>query len=141
MIVTVKRENATNGALLGKVYINGVFFGYSLENENYKIPVGNYNAGLQYSQKFGKKLLFVDVPGRSGILFHNGNNKDDTRGCVIVASERTGETVKNGLAEDLAKLAENEKNIDVRVYNNNGKVWLVALSGLLAAFLIFGQHE
>lgn len=141
MIVTVKRENATNGALLGKVYINGVFFGYSLENENYKIPVGNYNAGLQYSQKFGKKLLFVDVPGRSGILFHNGNTKDDTRGCVIVASERTGETVKNGLAEDLAKIAENEKNIDVRVYNNNGKVWLVALSGLLAAFLIFGQHE
>lgn len=141
MIITVKRENAVNGALLGKVYIDGVFFGYSLENDSYKIPVGNYNAGLQYSQKFGKKLLFLDVPGRSGILIHNGNTKDDTRGCIIVASDREGETIKNGLADVLAKIAENQKNIDVRIYNNNGKLWLLAMSGLLAAFLIFGQNN
>ena len=141
MIVAIKRDSNLNGALLGKVYVNGSFFGYSLENDAYKIPIGNYNAALKDSQKFGKKLLFVDVPGRSGILFHNGNTKDDTKGCVIIASERHGDTVKNGLAEDLAKLAQDEKNIDVRIYNDNGKLWLLALSGLLAAVLIFGQHK
>ena len=126
MIVTVKREKEINGALPGKVYVNGSFFGYSLENADYKIPVGNYRAALQDSAKFGKKLLFLDVPGRSGILVHNGNTKD---------------TVKNGLAEDLAELAKNEHDISVRVINDNGKIWLVAMSGLLAALLIFGQTK
>ena len=33
------------------------------------------------------------------------------------------------------------KVISVRVVNDNGKIWLVAMSGLLAAFLIFGQTK
>ena len=137
MIVTIKREREINGALIGKAYVNGAFFGYTLENDSYKIPIGNYSASLRDSQKFGKKLLFLDVPGRSGILVHNGNTKDDTRGCIIIAKDREGETVKNGLADDLAKLAEKENSIDVRIYNDNGKKWLLAMSGLLAALLIF----
>ena len=142
MIVTVKREKEINGALPGKVFVNGSFFGYSLENAAYKIPVGNYRAALQDSAKFGKKLLFLDVLGRSGILVHNGNTKDDTRGCIIAARERSSkDTVKNGLAEDLAELAKNQSDISVRVVNDNGKIWLVAMSGLLAAFLIFGQTK
>ena len=79
MIVTVKREKEINGALPGKVFVNGSFFGYSLENAAYKIPVGNYRAALQDSAKFGKKLLFLDVPGRSGILVHNGNTNRKKR--------------------------------------------------------------
>lgn len=145
MIVTIKRGESVNGALLGKVYVNGSFFGYTLENENYKIPIGNYNAFLQQSPKFGKRLLYIDVPGHTGILFHNGNTKDDTKGCVIVASERGTDTVKNGIAEDLANIANNAINdgqsVSVRVYNNNDKVWIAITAGLLAMFYFLNGHS
>ena len=57
MIVTVKRENAISGAIPSKVYTNGEFFGYGLENEAYKIPAGRYDCSGLTSQKFGSKKL------------------------------------------------------------------------------------
>lgn len=50
------------------------------------IPIGRYKCSMVQSTKFGNVLLVHDVPGRSGILFHPGNDPADTQGCVLVGS-------------------------------------------------------
>jgi Family of unknown function (DUF5675) len=47
------------------------------------IPEGEFNVMKYPSQRFGSTYL-VSVPDRSGILFHAGNTKEDTQGCILV---------------------------------------------------------
>lgn len=50
------------------------------------IPAGLYKVHPYYSMKFGSCFEVRDVPGRTGILIHQGNTIDDTRGCILVGS-------------------------------------------------------
>jgi len=47
------------------------------------IPVGQYKAKMHTSPKFGWCLWLQDVPGRSGILIHQGNYTDQILGCIL----------------------------------------------------------
>jgi hypothetical protein len=51
------------------------------------IPVGSYTCLLVNSPKFGKTFEVTAVPGRSEILFHQGNINDDSHGCIIVGEQ------------------------------------------------------
>lgn len=101
MIIKVKREIPINGALPSRIYLDSDFFGYGLENENFSIPAGQYNVTGKRSEKFGANKIYIDVPGRSGILFHGGNTKDDTRGCILIASRRQGDTISGDISGEL----------------------------------------
>lgn len=46
------------------------------------------------SPKFGNTYELADVPGRSHILFHKGNQGKDTKGCILVG-EQFGIDVEN----------------------------------------------
>lgn len=48
------------------------------------IPEGTYKFRERYSYKFGNHLEVLGVPGRSLILLHHGNYKQDTQGCILV---------------------------------------------------------
>lgn len=49
------------------------------------IPEGKYRVSLQFSQRFQRPLFkIMDVPGRSGILFHSGNTVRDIEGCILI---------------------------------------------------------
>lgn len=56
------------------------------------IPKGTYTCKKVYSRILpnGKELditfEILDVPNRSGILFHPGNTIDDTHGCILVGT-------------------------------------------------------
>jgi hypothetical protein len=48
------------------------------------IPLGDYPIRVDYpSKKFGMVPMVLNVPGRTGILFHPGNFPTDTRGCLL----------------------------------------------------------
>ena len=49
------------------------------------IPPQQYTCRKTSSPKFGQTFEVMDVPSRSGILFHPGNTIDDTMGCILVA--------------------------------------------------------
>lgn len=83
------REKTAAGGIPGRLFLDGAFFGYTLENAAAAIPEGEFNLYTRFSPKFNSNKLAIDVPGRSYIQFHGGNTPDDSAGCVLVASDRT----------------------------------------------------
>lgn len=51
------------------------------------IPVGSYICLRVTSPKFGNTFEVMAVPGRSEILFHQGNVDDDSHGCIIIGEQ------------------------------------------------------
>ncbi|NDV18155.1 hypothetical protein GO013_01815 [Pseudodesulfovibrio sp. JC047] len=48
------------------------------------IPTGDYVCRQVDSPSFGRTYEVEDVPGRSRILFHQGNVVADTHGCILL---------------------------------------------------------
>lgn len=76
------------------------------------VPPGIYTCKRVQSPKFGETFEITGVPGRSHVLFHQGNYLDDTHGCILVAEEFGGTeglpvivSSKRGFAEFMAKQA------------------------------------
>lgn len=70
------------------------------------IPVGRYICVEHDSPKFGFTYLIRDVPGRSHILFHAGNNHVDTQGCVLVGSSFASELGTSGIVNSRVAFAK-----------------------------------
>jgi hypothetical protein len=54
------------------------------------IPAGRYRCRRVRSTRFGETFEIMEVPNRSYVLFHRGNQVHDTKGCVCVAEEFGG---------------------------------------------------
>jgi hypothetical protein len=50
------------------------------------IPCGTYTCVPHNSQEHPNVWELANVPGRSGVLIHNGNTEKDSLGCIIVGS-------------------------------------------------------
>lgn len=53
------------------------------------IPEGCYRLQKHTSKRHGNCLLLLDVPGRSDIQIHAGNDLTDTEGCILVGNRRS----------------------------------------------------
>lgn len=112
MKITVDRYISDHDTTLSKIYIDGEFECYGLEDEYRKtkvkgetrIPAGTYKIGVRtvggfhsrYVKKFGdlhEGMLHVqDVPGFEYILIHTGNTDEHTMGCLLVGTTRSEKT-------------------------------------------------
>jgi hypothetical protein len=92
-MIQIWRHEQTDAATLGVLLINGRMIGFSLElpwrgNRRFVscIPPGVYAVRLREawrrSRDHGPTYEIMNVPGRSGILFHPGNTIDDVEGCI-----------------------------------------------------------
>lgn len=105
MELSLHRLTSSKDFTIGKLYVNGAFECYTLEDEartvkvkgETRIPAGRYEVKLQkagklhdkYLVKFGETfhvgmLNIADVPNFAGVMFHIGNDDDDTEGCPLV---------------------------------------------------------
>jgi hypothetical protein len=104
MNITVTRYKHEKDFTLSKVFIDGQFEAYGLEDERRdvkvmhetRIPEGKYKIELRkegshhekYSKKFPafhKGMLHVTkVPNFQFILIHIGNTDEDTSGCLLI---------------------------------------------------------
>lgn len=106
MNLRLVREPSLRGATLGVLLLDGVFQGFTLEDEirevsgqpvaSWKvagrtaIPAGRYQVALTYSTRFQRVMpQLLDVPGFSGIRLHPGNAIEDTEGCILVGRTRS----------------------------------------------------
>jgi hypothetical protein len=89
-----KLEDRTLGRLLVFNGLNLVGSFTTLElpfrnNERNKSSILSafYNVEPRTSEKYGKHLLVLCVPGRDMILMHHGNYPRDTEGCILVGTD------------------------------------------------------
>jgi len=110
MELRLEREPSIAGTTLGKLFVNGLFECFTLEDQvrelrhddgalvdpsawkipgETAIPSGTYTIIIDYSQRF-KKLMphLLGVPGFSGVRIHSGNKKEDTEGCILVGKQK-----------------------------------------------------
>src|ERR1044072_3506132 len=93
MNLTLIRGESTKHSTPGKLYVNGKFECYTLEDvvrpEKIKgetaIDAGTYRVIIDMSNRFKRLLpLLLDVPNFSGVRIHPGNTDRDTEGCILV---------------------------------------------------------
>lgn len=128
----------------GKVYVDGVYFGYSLEDagrpagvkipKETAIPEGTYTVKITYSPAFKREMivLFNDKSDHSinrhgvrftGIRVHGGNNIEHTAGCVMVAKNSDGNgTISGSLERELAAL------VQAAIYDKQDVYWVISES-------------
>lgn len=140
----VREQPNANGAVRGRVFVDGVFFAYSLENASYTFPNGTYSLYGKRSPTFGKNKVYIDVPGRSNILFHGGNSIEDTKGCVIVAAERDGDKVKGDQSDFLFDVVDmagvSGEPVGLIVRNDRTKFYLILGLGALGALYLYSKR-
>ncbi|CAB4216879.1 hypothetical protein UFOVP1590_3 [uncultured Caudovirales phage] len=107
MKLTVERFEYGTDYCIGRLYIDGVYFCYTLEDKvrevigrptvmwkvtgETAIPEGTYDLVIDYSPHFKKKLPHIlDVPGFEGVRLHSGNSPKDTEGCILVGQTWSG---------------------------------------------------
>jgi hypothetical protein len=78
----------------GKMLTDGTFECYTLEPsqtaEFPSIPEGRYKVELVKSERFKEVVpRLIDVPGRSYIEIHPGNDAANTEGCTLVGETRS----------------------------------------------------
>ena len=107
MEIKVKRYHETKDYTIGKVFIDGTFECFSIEDEKRevkvmaetRIPEGRYEIKLRtfgghhtrYSEKFPafhKGMLWLqNVPKFKDILLHIGNHEGHSAGCVLLCDQ------------------------------------------------------
>ncbi len=125
MKITVQRAPSQSSATIGKMYIDGIFACYTLEDqirevpgqpvESWKvhsdtaIPAGTYRIALEPSSRFGADTLtLLDVPGFKYIRMHAGNTSDDTEGCLLLGMQATDHSLIGGTSRPAVALVKGE---------------------------------
>lgn len=123
MQLHVQRYVFTDNSTIGKLFIDGQFFSYTLEDVirpngekvygKTAIPEGNYEIIIDMSQRFGRSMPHIlNVPNFEGIRIHSGNNAFQTSGCILLGKEKATDYVgksKAAYMEFMPKLSEGLK--------------------------------
>jgi len=99
MDIILKRKSEINNSVIGELFIDNVFFCYTLEDKirdvkikhQTCIPEGKYEVVMNFSQRFKTVLpLLLNVPNFEGIRIHAGNTIEDTSGCILLGTSVSG---------------------------------------------------
>jgi hypothetical protein len=109
MKIKVVRETFTDKSTIGSLYLNDVFFCYTLEDKDRgldqsqsvftiqvkklfgitAIPYGKYPLIVNKSPKFGRLLPRLQgIKGFDGVLIHRGNSAEHSHGCILVGYKK-----------------------------------------------------
>jgi hypothetical protein len=99
----IRRPEVPGLETFGELFIEGVHFCFTLERPWLNdepdvscIPIGTYEVRYLWSDKFGKLMPHVmDVPGRSGILFHKLNWVRQSEGCIGLGERISGDMLQD----------------------------------------------
>lgn len=91
--VTLLRLGGGGDDVLGVLHFRGQPIAVTLElawRNNARnvscIPLGRYRCVPTVSPRHGVTWQVMDVPNRSGILFHAGNAAPDSEGCILLGA-------------------------------------------------------
>jgi len=94
IVELIRLENSMEHGTFGVLKIEKELFCFTLERpwimnrtDVSCIPVGQYLCSKYGSKKHGTTFEVVNVPDRLYIIFHAGNVKEDSKGCIILGSK------------------------------------------------------
>jgi hypothetical protein len=109
MKIKVVRELKNDVCTIGSLFINDVFFCYTLEDKDRglkqsdsllfiqakkifgltAIPSGFYKLTVNQSPKFKRMLpRILEIKGFDGVLLHRGNSANDSLGCILLGYKK-----------------------------------------------------
>lgn len=124
------REKKTKKSTIGSLFINDVFFCYTLEDferdinddgdlddageakvyGETAIPAGTYKVELTVSARMKRLLpILIGVKGFDGIRIHSGNYAKDSLGCILVGYQRGDDFIGTSKKAEEALVAELQK--------------------------------
>ena len=128
MLVEVKRFEFGTTYTIGKLYIDGVYQCYTLEDVVRSgpkvagataIPTGEYKLVIDFSNRFQQRMPHIlNVPSFEGVRIHCGNTSSDTEGCILLGSIWPGKNSVTGSRLAFNKvfpLLEDAKDITIVV--------------------------
>lgn len=135
MKLEVKRTVFTDISTIGILKVDGVLFGYTLEDTDRKleaggkkiygktaIPRGTYQVVIDHSSKYGKPMPHIlNVPAYEGVRIHSGNKPEDTEGCILVGKTLSDNWIGkskeafSSLFELLTKAMEDQEPIEITI--------------------------
>lgn len=126
------REKYLNDRTLGELFLNGSFYGHTLEDtarpKNVKIAKetaiqeGRYTLYTRHSNRFGELRVFLkDVPNFKGVQIHGGNGPEDTEGCILLAKNKivSKNLIQGSLKNAITKLVKKAKYATIEIINLN----------------------
>jgi hypothetical protein len=99
MLIEVKRFEYKPNYTIGKLYIDGKYECYTLEDavrdkkiqDVTAIPTGEYKLVIDASTRFRKDMPHIlNVPNFTGVRIHAGNTSKDTEGCILLGATWSG---------------------------------------------------
>jgi len=100
MLIEVKRFEFQNTHTIGKMYIDGVYECYTLEDVvrngskvigKTAIPTGEYKVIIDSSVRFKQDMPHIlNVPNFTGVRIHAGNTSAHTDGCILLGTTWSG---------------------------------------------------
>lgn len=138
MLLELIREgtNDETGAIRGALYVDGEFYGYTLENSSYAIAPGEYALGTRFSPKLMSNKVEIIVPGRQYLIFHGGNTPEDSAGCVLVAANRVDDSKIYGDVSNALYLKVKDEANAGRAKLIIKQPFTISAGGFLAAVLL-----
>jgi hypothetical protein len=140
MELLLKREPTIDNKTFGKLYIDGIFFCWTLEDTIRDTKVdkmtciwpGRYKVIIDMSTRFKRFMLHVlAVMNFSGIRIHSGNTEQDTEGCILVGFSRVSTMIMS------SRKALDELQPKVQAALNKGQeVWLTIQNPGISTTLI-----
>lgn len=147
MNLTLQRTHQNGPATFGKLYADGTFLVYTLEDEirevpgepvaNWKIrgataiPTGRYLVTLENSPRFGPDTLTVSqVPGFTGVRMHAGNTTADTEGCPLLGLAITATGIAGGTTRPAVDMV---KHAVKQAWAAGEQVWMTVNNPIEAA--------
>ena len=134
MNIRVNRFRYGGKATIGRMFIDGVTFCYTLEDEvrdgpkvqgETAIPEGTYKVVISMSKRFGRLMPeILGVPNFTGVRAHAGNTDDDTDGCFLLGMKLVNENfiseskaAFNAFFEKLQAALKNGEEVLITVHN------------------------
>lgn len=105
MDIKIRRFEFGTTYTIGKMYIDGVYYCFTLEDKVREvkvqnataIPYGTYTVIIDRSTRFGRDMPHVlDVSGFEGVRIHTGNTSADTEGCILLGTTWAGKDFVGG---------------------------------------------